>query len=192
MSLKRPVPSTNCGTLSNLDLMKTSNSWSRSSLQHVRQQMTLSYAKWMILFFFFVVKCFEKRDYRSIRNLGLPFPCSVDSFGAHLWYLSFSPQRCCHWRYEHDISPSLALQLSSGSQSQYYSNGDLTGEQTQGALFSAFQLQYLLIVAATVKAWKQPYVGKSHKLLYKDIKKVELRTDASSREWLTNCPRSTS
>ena len=38
-------------------------------------------------------------------------------------------------------------------------------------LFSAFQLHYLPIDTATLKAWSQPYVGEAHKCLYKVMEK---------------------
>ncbi|KAF8690300.1 hypothetical protein AX14_003014 [Amanita brunnescens Koide BX004] len=39
-------------------------------------------------------------------------------------------------------------------------------EQIEGALFSAFKLHYLLIDAATMRAWRHPYIGEAHRCLY--------------------------
>jgi hypothetical protein len=76
---------------------------------------------------------------------------------------------------------SRFLQLSSGSKSQYCGKDDLTEEQTKGALFSAFQLQYLLIDAATEEAWTQPYIGGAHTCLYEVMEALQKRKEAYGR-----------
>jgi hypothetical protein len=71
--------------------------------------------------------------------------------------------------------------LRKGAQSQYDNSDGCTQEQTKGALFSAFQLQYLPIHTATMKAWGQQYIGEAHECLYEVMHKHQENKTAYGR-----------
>lgn len=54
-------------------------------------------------------------------------------------------------------------------------------EQTEGALFSTFQLQYLPVGTATVRAWDGPYMGTAHDCLYNAMHKHQKNETAYGR-----------